>query len=98
MELTVWLKTRVFQIVRFSADVESQSRCQQLTNAFEAMDTLGIDKAMMMTMQLSLTVMKILTFRAGQQAVHLRESKEQGKKGSSLAPRKRLLLVHNISQ
>ena len=37
------------------SDVESQSRCHHLTNAFGGMGTLGIDWAFMMTMQPSLT-------------------------------------------
>ena len=55
---------------RSCADVESQRRCQHLTNAFGDMGTLGIDGAIMMTMQPSLTTMKTET--ACEQALLLR--------------------------
>ena len=41
--------------VRSCSGVQSQRRCQHLTNAFGGMGTLGIDWAIMMTMQQSLT-------------------------------------------
>ena len=41
--------------VRSCSGVESQRRCQHLTNAFGGIGTLGIDWAIMMTMQQSLT-------------------------------------------
>ena len=55
------------EFVRSSSDVESQSRCQHLTDAFGGRDTLGIDSAIMMTMQSSLTILKIETFLACEQ-------------------------------
>lgn len=52
--------------------MESQRRCQYLTNAFGGIGTLGIESAIVMTMQQSLTKMK--TIAACEQAVQcLRE-------------------------
>ena len=45
-------------VVCSCSDVESQWRGQHLTNVFEGMGTLGIDWAIMLTMQPSLTTMK----------------------------------------
>ena len=56
--------------VRSCLDVESQRRCQHLTDAFGGMGTLGIDRAIMMTMQPSLTTMKTVT--VCEEALHLR--------------------------
>ena len=53
------------------SDVKTQRRCQQSTNAFGGVGTLGIDSAIRMTMQPSLTTMKIVT--ACEQALHLRD-------------------------
>ena len=72
-----WLELTCFatdeslsNFARSCADVESQRRCQHLTNAFGGMGTLGIDWAIMMTMQPSLTTKKTVT--ACEQALHLR--------------------------
>ena len=48
-----------------------EPRCQHLKNDFGVMGTLGIDWAIMMTIQPSLTIMK--TVRACEQALHLRD-------------------------
>ena len=55
-------------LFRFGSDVESQRRRQHLT--FVGRETLGIDWAIMMTMQPSLTVLKIETFLACEQDLH----------------------------
>ena len=58
------------EFVRSSSDFEIQRRSQHFTDAFVGRDTLGIDWTIMMTMQPSLTVLKIETFLACEQDLH----------------------------
>ena len=60
--------------VQSCSDVESERRCQHLTNALGGMRTLGIDLDIIMTMQPFRTTMKTAT--ACEQALHLRDIEE----------------------
>ena len=69
----VWLQKSLSNLVRSFSDVESQRRCQPLTNAFGAMGMLGTDWTIIMSMQPSLATMKTST--ECKKALHLREIK-----------------------